>query len=192
VNIAITEILDRHRRNPEALGRALIPVVYDVLKRMAVDRMRRERRRLTMQPTALVNEAYLRLFGEDVAWENRRHFFGAAAEAMRRILIEQARSRARSKRGSRGVWSRADPDTIASSRLPSELLDLHVALQRFERREPRKATVVKLRYFLGLSILEVAEVLGVSPGTVKLDWAFAKAWLWRELGCDRERKAETL
>ena len=140
-----------------------------------------ERRRVTMQPTALVHEAYLRLLGNR-SWQNRRHFFGACGEAMRRILVEAARRRGRAKRG--GDRQHVTPGGLArSGDIPNdELLALDQALVDLEALSSRKALVVKLRYFAGLSIAETAAALEVSPATVKLDWSFAKAWLHKRLG----------
>ncbi len=177
----ITDILRRYGDDPEQLGRWLMPKVYDVLLGMARGQMAHERRRITMQPTALVHEVYLRLLGKG-SWQNRRHFFGACAEAMRRILIESARRRGRSKRG-HGRQPASLDELAQPGGIPTdELLALDRALGDLEALAPRKALVVKLRYFAGLSIAETAAALEVSPATVKLDWSFAKAWLHRQLG----------
>ncbi len=177
----ITDILRRYGDDPEELGQRLMPKVYAVLLSMARGRMAAERRRITLQPTALVHEAYLRLRGSS-SWQNRRHFFAACGEAMRRILIESARRRGRAKRGGgqqpASLSQLAEP---AGSTLDSELLALDQALADLEALAPRKALVVKLRYFGGLSIAETATALEVSPATVKLDWSYAKAWLHQRL-----------
>ena len=191
MNAVITKILNRHRGDSKSLGAELMPVVYSQLKSMAVNRMRREGHALTLQPTALVNEAYIRLLDGSPHWENRLHFFAAAAEAMRRILIEQARRRTRLKRGGSFKQRDIDLESLVVCRPDAELLDVHRALERFEILEPRKATVVKMKYFLGMSIQETAEALNVSTATVKLDWAFAKAWLWRDLTFVPSRNTET-
>ncbi|MCP3961497.1 MAG: RNA polymerase subunit sigma [bacterium] len=177
----ITDILRRYGDDPEQLGRRLMPQVYDVLLGMARGQMAGERRRITLQPTALVHEAYLRLAGNR-SWQNRRHFFGACGEAMRRVLIEAARRRGRVKRG--GERQPVTPGGLAQpgGTPDEELLALDEALVDLEALAPRKALVVKLRYFAGLSIDETAAALEVSPATVKLDWSFAKAWLHRRLG----------
>ncbi len=177
----ITDILRRYSDDPEQLGRWLMPEVYDQLLDMARGQMARERRRITMQPTALVHEAYLRLLGTR-SWQNRRHFFGACAEAMRRILIETARRRGRAKRGYGRQPASLDEIAQPGGTPTDELLALDRALGDLEALAPRKALVVKLRYFTGLSIVETAAALEVSPATVKLDWSFAKAWLHRRLG----------
>ncbi len=177
----ITDILRRYGDDPEQLGRRLMPQVYDQLLDMARGQMAGERRRITLQPTALVHEAYLRLLGTR-SWQNRRHFFGACAEAMRRILIETARRRGRAKRGHGRQPTSLDGLAQPSGTPTDELLALDRALDDLEALAPRKALVVKLRYFAGLSIAETAAALEVSPATVKLDWSFAKAWLHRRLG----------
>lgn len=178
----ITRILEEHRDNPQDLARRLIPAVYDSLRGMARAQMNRERRRITLQPTALANEAYLRLLGGSASWENRRHFFGACAEAMRRILVEHARARDRVKRGG-GIEHVALDEALDGALVADDgFLDLDIALGRLERVAPRKAMVVKLRYFVGLSIADTAQALEISAATVKTDWIYSKAWLHRELG----------
>jgi RNA polymerase sigma factor (TIGR02999 family) len=162
--------------------------VYEELRSLARARLRRERQRGTLQTTALVNDAYLRLLGSNApAWEGRRHFFGAAVSAMRRILIDRARQAASAKHGGemQRVTLVADPSTDSD---PVEVLALDEALQKLEQEYPRKASVVRYRYFLGLSIPEVAEAVGITARTVDADWKFAKAWLRRELveGTSRE------
>jgi len=167
----------------EEVLRRLAPIVYDELRRIAAAHLRRERAGHTLQPTALVNEAYLRLVGAaDPPWRNRGAFFGAAAQAMHRILIDHARKRLRQKRGGGAVpvsLSRAGP---ASWDEPERLLALDEALRRLLEVDARSAEVVKLRYFGGLSTAQTAEVLGVSERTVKREWTFARAWLRRALG----------
>jgi RNA polymerase sigma factor (TIGR02999 family) len=168
----------------------LFEAVYPELRRFAANIMRGERVNHTLQPTALVHEAYLRLLqpgDTPSAWENRRHFFGAAAEAMRRILIERARRYGRIKHG--GEQQRVDAEAMDDVAIdvglsPDEILALDSSLEALEARDPRKAEVVKLRFFAGLEIKEVAEVLNVSPNTVKNDWAFARAWLHERLRPD--------
>lgn len=135
----------------------------------------------TLQPTALVHEAWLRVSGEDHAWRNRSHFFGAAAEAMRRILIHQARRKLRPKHG--GDQSRVNVDglDIAMESPPDELLRVNDALQELAKQDPMKAELVKLRYFVGMRIPEAAEALGISPATAKRHWTFARVWLYDKL-----------
>lgn len=161
--------------------RRLLPLVYDELRRLAHQRMAREPPGQTLQPTALVHEAYLRLVGDEpVRWENRAHFFGAAARAMRRILVERARKRAAPKHG--GGLKRIPVDDLAIQDPEQlDLLALDEALTRFEASDKRAHDVVLLRFFAGLGIEETATALGISPATVKREWAYAKAWLHHEL-----------
>ena len=180
MNAEVTQILHAYRDDPGELSRHLMPVVYDTLRRMAGRRMRNERHQLTLQPTALVHEAYLRLLGQGAHWENRRHFFGASAEAMRRILIEQARRRGRHKR--RAPLVQVSLDELASDgRSVTDIVALIRALDRLKAAHPRKSRVVELRFLVGLSLQEVAQEVGISLATVKLDWQFARVWLFREL-----------
>jgi len=174
----------------EALRR-LAPIVYDELRQLAAAHLRKEHPGHTLQPTALVNEAYLRLVGAaQPPWRNRGAFFGAAAQAMHRILIDHARKRMREKRGGGAVpvsLSRAGPTSWDE---PERLLALDEALRRLVGVDARSAEVVKLRYFGGLSIVQTAEALGVSERTVKREWSFARAWLRRELGEAGEQRGE--
>lgn len=162
----------------------LLPLVYEELRRLANQRMGAERSDHTLQATALVHEAYLRLVRAtgSATWDGRGHFFAAAAEAMRRILIENARGKRRQKHG--GEWERVNLD--AAERLASspqeDLLSLDEALTKFAAEEPAKAQVVKLRYFAGLTIPEAAAVMGISESTAERYWAYAKVWLFAELG----------
>jgi RNA polymerase sigma factor (TIGR02999 family) len=165
----------------------LLPLVYDQLRAIAQNRMKEERREHTLQATALVHEAYARLVGAgEIEWHNRAHFFFAAGEAMRRILIEHARARARVKRG--GAEGKAakriplDIVDLATDQDPEDVLAFEEAFRRLEEKEGRVAAVVRLRLFSGLSIDETAKAMGLSPRTVDTDWAFARAWLFRELG----------
>lgn len=175
----ITRILD----DAEGLSRReildrLAPVVYDELRILAAAQLRRERDDHTLQPTALVNEAYVRLLGSDrPAWSDRSHFFRAAARAMRRILIEHARRRARVKRGGNPVRVSLDEVGPESWDEPETVLALDEALRRLEEQDARSSEVVQLRYFAGLSVAQTAEALGVSERTVKREWTFARAWL---------------
>lgn len=170
----------------------LLPLVYDELRRLARAKMSKERdggAGQTLQPTALVHEAYMRLLGaegESLRWEGRGHFFGAAARAMRRILVERARARGRVKRGGGAARVALEDDALAVEPPGDDLLALDEALERLEKRDRRKAEVVMLRFFAGLSIEEIAAAIGVSPATVKNDWTFARAWLHRELARDGE------
>ncbi len=164
----------------EAQGR-LFASVYEELKRIAHGKRAGERPGDTLNSTALVHEAYLRLVGdENLSWENRAHFFGAAAEAMRRILIERARRRKAEKHGA--GWKRVPfEQNLTQDQFDVDVLALDEALAKLEARDERRARVVKCRFLLGLSVAETAEVLGVSPRTVDDDWASSKAWIRREL-----------
>jgi RNA polymerase sigma factor (TIGR02999 family) len=173
--------------DPTALDR-LAPLVYDELRRMAHRYMCNERGGNTLQTTALVNEAYLRLIDvHTVVWNGRAHFFAVSAQMMRRILVDAARARASAKRG--GLMKRADHYTAInldeipdiSSRRGAELIAIDDALQRLAEFDPRKARVIELRFFGGLSVEETAEVLKLSPQSIMRDWKLAKAWLTREL-----------
>lgn len=165
--------------DPQAAGE-LLPLVYDELRRLARARMTQERPGQTLQATALVHEAYLRLVrGEDLQRsENRRHFFAAAAEAMRRILIEKARHRERLRHGGDRVRVELDDVDLAIDEPREDLLALDAALQELEAEDPRKAEPVKLRYFAGLNEEEAALALGLSRATASRWWTFAKAWLF--------------
>jgi RNA polymerase sigma factor (TIGR02999 family) len=174
----VTRILSAiERGDPRAAGQ-LLPLVYDELRALAACRLAREKPGQTLQATALVHEAYLRLVGaEDPGWNGRGHFFAAAAEAMRRILVESARRRASLKRG--GGLTRVDLGQIevAAEGCSDDLLALDDALSVLEREDPQSAELVKLRYFSGLTGKEAAEVLRISPRTADFRWAFARAWL---------------
>jgi RNA polymerase sigma factor (TIGR02999 family) len=176
----VTALLRAWRGGDEGARERLIEEVYATLKRIAGAQLRRERRGVTLDATGLVHEAYLRLAGAaDVDWRDRGHFFAIAAIAMRRVLVDRARSRLAAKRDPGDfLVTHAGADTPVS---PEEILDLDQALERLQREEPRLARVVEMRYFAGLEHGEIAEVLGVSGRTVKRDWAFARAWLLREL-----------
>jgi len=181
-----TQLIDRARAGDSSATTELLSVVYEELRRMARSQMGRERAGNTLQPTALVHEAYLRLLGDgDVQWNSRAHFFGAAAHAMRRILVERARSRGRPKRG--GDRARADLDDeleiagLASEPQDDTLLDIDDVLKKLEGFDQQKANVVMLRYFAGLSIEQTAAALDLSFATVRAEWALARAWMPREL-----------
>ena len=164
----------------------LLPLVYDELRRLAAHKMAGEASGQTLQPTALVHEAWLRLGGDQQpAWQNRAHFITAAAEAMRRILIERARSKHRLRRG--GGWQRLDLEhvTVAVEDPDETVLAVHEALDRLAARDPLKAQVVKLRYFVGMSHQEMASALGLAEPTVRRHWAYARSWLYAELKAAR-------
>jgi RNA polymerase sigma factor (TIGR02999 family) len=161
----------------------LLPVVYAELRRLAAALTRKLRPGQTLQPTALVHEAYLRLVGhDDPGWEGRRHFFGAAARAMREILIEQARRKASQKRGGHGQRIELADGLLYIEPPAYDVLALDEALQHLQTENPRLTEIVQLRYYIGLSVEETAHVVGASVSTVKRDWRFARAWLARALG----------
>ena len=164
----------------------LIPLVYNELRRVAGRYMRGERAGHTLQPTALVHEAYLRLIGQrDVAWQNRSHFYAVAARLMRNVLVDHARARQAHKRGGQERKVTFDEALELAGGESTDLLALDEALTRLAQRDPRQARIVELRFFGGLSEKEAAEVLRISVRTVKRDWAVARAWLYREIrqGC---------
>ena len=168
----------------------LMPVVYDELRRLARHYLRRERPGQSLQATALVNEAYLRLKKDKrQPWQNRTHFFAIAATCMRQILVERARARNAAKRGGEQVRITLDDAVAAGGETSLDLLALDEALARLAVFDPEQARIVELRFFAGLSIEESAEVLGVSPATVKRGWTMAKAWLKRELQKEGTRGA---
>ena len=183
----VTALLDEwNRGNENALGE-LLPLVYAELRRVAARQLRRERASHTLQPTALVHEAYLRLTDQrQVDWKHRAHFYGVAAQIMRRILVDHARRRAASKRGDGLPCVSIDDaaEVAAASEMPIAALD--AALDRLEKMDTELARVVELRAFGGLSIEEAAHALNVSPSTVKRDWRTAKAWLNREIASRSE------
>ena len=168
--------------NQDALNR-LLPAVYDELRRLASSYMRRERPDHTLQTTALVHEAYLRLVDQDdVRCKTRAHFFAAAAQVMRHILIDYARGHGRAKRGDGIQQVPLDDVAVLSEQRSDELLAVHVALIKLSAIDPRKSRVFELRYFGGMTVDEVSEALRVSPATVAREWRMAKAWLRREIG----------
>lgn len=169
------------RGEPHALDR-LLPVVYEEMRRLAASYLRGERHDHTLQPTALAHEAYLRLLGQRHAnWQGRGHFLGVAARAMRSVLVDHARRRKAQKRGGGQAPLPLDTTMLVAGHAPVAFDDLDQALLDLARLSERQARVVELRYFGGLTIEETAEVLEVSPVTVKRDWALARAWLYREL-----------
>ena len=170
--------------DPQAAGQ-LLPLVYDELRKLATRRMADEPSGQTLQATALVHEAYLRLVDRDAVrqWDSRWHFYAAAAEAMRRILVETARRRSRLKRGGAMKRVELDPVELTVDQPPDELLALDEALGRLAAQHPEKAQLVKLRYFAGLTMEQAAEALGTSPRTAGRDWAYARAWLYERITC---------
>ena len=181
----VTRILFAIEEGDPSAAEQLLPLVYDELRKLAAQKMAQEKPGQTLQATALVHEAYVRLVDVEPPphWNSRGHFFSAAAEAMRRILVEAARQKQRIKRGAGLVNQDAEPDQLIASEPhdPAELLVIHDALERLADRSARRAELVKLRYFLGCTINESAEILGIAPATAEEDWKYAKAWLRREL-----------
>jgi len=178
----VTQILDSVRDGRTGAAEQLFRIVYDELRKLAAVQMRSERAGHTLQPTALVHEAFMRLVKDDQArWSNRAHFFGAAAEAMRRILVDHARARLAVRRGGdrRKVSLEDTPDLALDC--AGEVLGVDEALTRLATIDARKARLVELRFFGGLDVEETAAVLGISTRSVKRDWSYAKAWLYREM-----------
>jgi RNA polymerase sigma factor (TIGR02999 family) len=182
-NPSVTAALEALDRGESLASERLLPLVYDELRRLAAQKMAREAPEHTLQPTALVHEAYLRLIGPGGArWENRDHFYAAAAEAMRRILIEAARRKASVKHGGNHVRVEFTAELAPASASSSDsLLALNEALEKLEAEDPESYRLVMLRYFAGLNVDEAAEAMGVSPRTAKRHWSFARAWLQREI-----------
>jgi RNA polymerase sigma factor (TIGR02999 family) len=178
----VTRILDRVQRGEGQAAEELLPLVYEELRRLAAHKLSGESSHTTLQPTALVHEAWLRLTGQDYPWENRRHFFAAGAEAMRRILIERARRRKVLEKG--GFVSRTEctESKVAVSAPPDEVLGVHEALEGLAREDALAAELVKLRYFVGMSMPETADVLGMPLRSAERLWTFARAWLRQEIG----------
>jgi len=181
----VTRLLNDAASGDARAAAELLPLVYDELRRLARQKMGQERAGHTLQATALVHEAYLRLVDGNTArsWEGRWHFFAAAAEAMRRILVDQARHRGRIKRGGGATRQRIDLENVALAvnEPPEELLAVDEGLTALAAGHPEKAQLVKLRYFAGLTIEEAAEAMGTSTATANRQWAYARAWLFRYL-----------
>lgn len=181
----VTRILKRASAGDESAINRLLPMVYDELRALAESYLQCENPGHTLQATALVHEAYLRLVKqEDVEWQNRAHFFALAAQAIRRILVDHARSRGRAKRGGDRERVTLDEDPALTPDRDLDLIELDAALEKLARLHERQARIVELRFFGGLTLREAAEVLGVSPWTVDGDWSMARAWLRRELRPD--------
>jgi RNA polymerase sigma factor (TIGR02999 family) len=181
----ISLLLDQYRDGQaEAFGK-LMALVYDDLRRLAAWQLQTERPDHTLQPTALVHEAYLKLAGQNpIEWQNKAHFFALAAQVMRHILVDHARAKQRDKRGGGQTNVALDEAIKLSNTSEPGLVELDEALSALAERDARKSRIVELRYFGGLSIEETAEVLGISPATVRREWTLAKAWLQRELRKD--------
>ena len=178
----VTELLVQWSHGDEAALAELTPLVYEELRRVAHRHLSGQRPDHTLQTTALVNEVYLRLADQtNPRWQNRAHFFAVAARAMRQILVSYARSRKSEKRGGGAVKMELDETALVSPEESKVIVDLHEALERLATLDSRKAQVVELKYFGGLNYDELAEVLKISPVTVRRDWRFARAWLYTEL-----------
>jgi len=177
----ITRLLKEWANGAQSALDALTPLVYEELRRLAESYMRSESPGHTLQPTALVHEAFLRLVGRAPDCDNRSQFYGVAAHLMRQILIDHARTRQAVKRGSRFVHLSLEEDLVVCHERDGDLLALDEALERLAALDPRKARVIEMRFFGGLSVQESAEVLNVSEVTVRRDWQFAKTWLLREI-----------
>jgi RNA polymerase sigma factor (TIGR02999 family) len=178
----VTELLDRWRGGDRNALDALMPLVYNELRRVAQRYLQRERSDHTLQGTALVHEAYVRLLGDDAPhWQNRAHFFAVAAQVMRRILVEHARSRHAAKRGAGVCKVTLSAAESFSGRSDVDVIALDDALKTLAEMDPQQSQVVELKFFAGLSNEDTAEVLGISASTVKRDWNTARAWLFREL-----------
>ena len=179
----VTRILSQIEEGDPSAAEQLLPLVYDELRRLAAAKMAQEKSGQTLQATALVHEAYIRLVDVEEAehWNSRGHFFGAAAEAMRRILVENARRRSRVRHG--GDWKRVEfePEAFVASESVEDFLALDEALDRLAAEDPLSADLVKLRYFAGLTAPEAAKLLGISPRKADFMWSFARAWLRREM-----------
>jgi RNA polymerase sigma factor (TIGR02999 family) len=185
----VTRILTALEQGDAKASDELLPLVYNELRRMAAHKMSTEPPGQTLQPTALVHEAWLKLVDSPAqSWQNRAHFFGAAAEAMRRLLIARARRKHTQRRGAGVVHLDVDQVEIASPIPQERMLALDEALSRFAEAEPQQAELVKLRYFVGLKIEEAAEVLGISEATAKRWWAYARAWLYNEITEENSRE----
>jgi RNA polymerase sigma factor (TIGR02999 family) len=179
----VSEILDRIQKGEPAAAERLLPLVYDELRKLAAAYLLREGPGHTLDATALVHEAYVRLVGpdDDARWENRGHFFAAAATAMRRILVERARRKRRVIHGGGRQRQELHPDLVAAPVPDDDLLALDAALARFAECAPVKARLVELRFFAGLTGEQAAQILGISPKTADRYWAYARAWIRRDM-----------
>lgn len=177
----VTVLLKAMRSGDQSAADKLLPLVYNELHRLAASYMHRERKDHTLQPTALINEAYLRLAREDVEWQNHEHFIGVAANIMRRVLVDHARAHNAAMRGGGLVRVEIDDNIATAQERSSQVLLLDDALDKLEKLNPRQAKVVELRYFGGLSVEQIASVLKIAPRSVKRDWALARIWLFKEI-----------
>jgi RNA polymerase sigma-70 factor (ECF subfamily) len=179
---AITELLVQARGGSQAALDRVTPLLYAELRRIAGRYLRQERPGQTLQPTALVHEAYMRLLKDaDLSFQNRAHFLAIAAQSMREILVEHARARAASKRGGKRARVTLEDALAVAAPRDTDVLALEEALERLAALDPKQARVVELRFYGGLTVEETAEAIGVSPATVKREWSVARAWLYREL-----------
>jgi RNA polymerase sigma factor (TIGR02999 family) len=179
----VTQVLERIERGDAVAAEKLLPLVYEELRKLAAARLAQEKPGQTLEPTALVHEAYVRLVDVDRAgrWQSRGHFFAAAAEAMRRILVDAARRKRRGKHGGGRKRIALDDASLTAPDARHDIIQLDAALTRLAIADPQAARLVELRHFAGLAVSEAAQVLGVSPRTADRLWAFARAWLHREL-----------
>jgi len=177
----VTRVLQSIEQGDPKAAEELLPLVYEELRKLAAHKMANEAPGQTLQPTALVHEAWLKLVGADQKWENRRHFFAAAAEAMRRILVEKARRKQRARHGGGLLRVEAEAIELSADTREEQLLAMDEALELLVQEDPQKAEVVKLRYFVGLTNQEIADTLGLSLATVERYWAFGKAWLYERI-----------
>jgi RNA polymerase sigma factor (TIGR02999 family) len=187
VNNDVTQILNAIEHGDPDAAHQLLPLVYDELRRLAAHKLKSEAPGQTLQPTALVHEAYLRLVGtgHEQRWDSRGHFFAAAAEAMRRILVENVRRKRSLKRGGDRPREEFDEVQLAAPEPVEDLLALDEALEKLAARDPVKAELVKLRYFAGMTIEEAAAVLGISSATAKRYWTYTRTWLYHEITGDQ-------
>ena len=184
----ITHLLNRLANGDQQAAAQLVPLVYDELRRLAVRRLRHERPNHTLQATALVHEAYMKLAAQRGArWQNRAQFFAVASQAMRRILVDYARTQQRTKRGGKQIRVNLEEVCLVSPEISEEILAVDESLARLEKLDPRQARVVELRYFTGLNTEEAAEALGISAKTVTREWNVARAWLYADL---KERNSD--
>ncbi|MBN1852012.1 MAG: sigma-70 family RNA polymerase sigma factor [Pirellulales bacterium] len=179
----VTQILSQIEQGDPSATEHLLPLVYNELRKLAAWKMAQEKPGQTLQTTALVHEAYLRLVGTEKIqhWDSRRHFFSAAAESMRRILIENARRKKRLKRGGKLEKVKLSDVAMVTPAHLDELIDLDEALKKFTLQEPEKAEVVKLRFFIGLTHEEISQILNISVPTVKRHWRYARAWMHKQM-----------
>ena len=177
----VTQLLADWSKGDEGALEALMPLVYEELRRLARSYMRHERPEHTLSTTGLIHEAYLRLVDQKVSWQSRAHFFGIAAQMMRRVLVDHSKTQRRAKRGGGAVKIPLDAPALVGGTPDMDLVALDEALSRLEKLDPQRGRIVELRFFGGLSNEEASEVLGVSPATVQRQWAGARAWLYHVL-----------